>query len=147
MFSQVVGPPRSRGSDVVEVQILAVKNFAAILAGVFVALKNVVPRELHFLFRHPVIHEQQNDARDADAEGNGVDGFLVRRGFGKAAPFGKIKSAERAVRLVHHDLRLALKQQREGAAGGADVDRLPQPVQHKHMLVKRGIHGTRRAGS
>jgi hypothetical protein len=42
----------------------------------------------------------------------------------------KIKRAERAVVAVDDDLRLALKKQREGAAGGADVDRLPQPVQH-----------------
>ena len=54
--------------DVVQVQILAVKNVAAILAGIFVALKNVVTRELHFLFRQPVIHQKQDDARDADAE-------------------------------------------------------------------------------
>ena len=95
--------PRRRAAavardDVVEVQILAVKNFAAILAGVFVALENVVARELDLLLRQPVVHQQQDDARHADAEGDGVDGFLVRRGFGKIAPFVKIKRAERAVR-------------------------------------------------
>jgi hypothetical protein len=77
--------------DVVEVQILAVKNFAAILAGVLVALKNVVARELDLLLRQPVIHEQQDDARHADAEGNGVDGFVVRRVGGKVAPFVKLR--------------------------------------------------------
>ena len=54
-----------------------------------------------------------------------MDGFLVRRVFGEVAPFVKVESAERAVFSVHNDLRLALKKQREGAAGGADVDRLP----------------------
>ncbi len=68
MFSQVVGPPRSRGDDVIEVQIFAIKNFAAVLAGVFVALKNIMPRELHFLLRQTVIHEEQDDARHADAK-------------------------------------------------------------------------------
>ena len=112
-------------NDVIEVQIFAVKNFTAVLASIFVAFKNVVAREFHFLFWHPVIHQQQDDAWDADAEGNGVDGSLVRRGIGQGAPLGKIKSAKRAVRVVHDDLRLALKKQRQGAAGGADVDRLP----------------------
>src|SRR5579884_2288169 len=43
--------PRGRAAfvawhDVVEVEFFAVENFAAVLAGVFVALKNIVPREL-----------------------------------------------------------------------------------------------------
>src|SRR5208283_2874114 len=70
------------------------------------------------------------------------DGFLARRVSGKILPFLKVEGAERAVVGVDDDLRLALKKQSERAAGGADVDRLPQPVQHKHMLVQRGVHGT-----
>ena len=111
--------------DMVQVQILAVKNFTAVLAGVFVALKNIVPREFDLLLGQPVIHEQQDDARHADAERDGMDKFIVRRGFGEVAPFVKIKGAERAVLGADHGLRLALKEQGEGAAGGADVDRLP----------------------
>ena len=109
----------------VQVQILAVKDFAAILAGVFVAFKNIMTRELDFLFGQPVIHEQQDDSRHADAERDGVDKFIVRRGFGEVAPFMKIKGAERAVLGADHGLRLALKEQGKGTAGGADVDRLP----------------------
>jgi hypothetical protein len=37
----------------------------------------------------------------------------------------EIQSAERAVVIAHDDLGLTLKKQREGASGGADVDRLP----------------------
>jgi len=122
-------------NDVVQVQILPVKHAPAILAGVLVPLKNVVARELYFLLWQPVVNKQQNDSRHADAEGNGADGFLLRRVFGNVAPFLKIEGVERAVLGVDDDLRLALKQQYERAAGGADVDRLPQPVQHKHMLV------------
>ena len=124
MFSHVVGPPRSR-DDVVQIQILPVKYAPAVLAHVFVALKNVVTRELHFLLGQPVIDEQQNDARHTDAEGNGADGFLRRRVFGNVAPFLKIEGVKRAVLGVDDDLRLALKQQYERPACGADVDRLP----------------------
>ena len=127
--------------DVVEVQILSLENLAAILAGVLVALENVVPRELHFLLRHPVIHEEQNDLRHADAERDRVDGFVVRRIGGDVAPFVEAEGAERAVGIVHHHLGLALKKKRERAAGGADIDRLPEPVQNQDMLVKCGFHG------
>jgi len=121
--------------DVVQIQILAVEHAPAVLAGVLVALKNVVARELDLLFRQPVVGEQQDDARDADAEGNGVDGFLVRRVPGQVAPFLEAEGAERTVVRIDHHLRLALEKERQSATGGADVDRLPQPIQHKHMLV------------
>ncbi len=141
--------PRRRAAtvardDVVEVQIFPVKNVAAILAGVFVALKNVVAREFHFLLRHPVIHEEQDDARQADAEGHGGDGFILGCGFGNVPPFLKIERAKRAVGIFHHHLGLALKEKRECTAGGADVDRLPEPVQNQNMLVKRGFHDATR---
>jgi len=126
--------------DVVEVQVFPVKNLAAILAGVLVALEDVVPRELHFLLRHPVIQEEQDDLRHADAEGDGVDGIVVRRVGGDVGPFLEIKSAEGAVGIVHHHLRLALEEQGEGAAGGADVDGLPEPVQNQDVLVQCGFH-------
>ena len=90
-------------SDMIQVQIFTVKNFAAVLADIFVAFKNVVACELDLFFWQPIIDEQQDDAWDADTEGNGVNGFLVRRVFGEVAPFVKVESAERAVFSVHND--------------------------------------------
>ncbi len=116
--------------DVVEVQIFALENFAAVLAGVVVALKDVVARELHFLLGHAVIHEEEDDLRHADAEGDGVDGILRRRVVGDIAPFLKIKSAEGAVGIFQHHLGVALKEKGERPASGADIDRLPEAVQH-----------------
>jgi hypothetical protein len=114
--------------DVVEIQILALENDTAILAGVFVALKDVVARELHLFLGHAIIHEEQDDARDADAKGDGGNGFLVRGAFGEIAPFGKIESAERTVLGVDDNLGVALKKQSEGAPGGTDIYGLPKPV-------------------
>ena len=42
---------------VIEIQFAALKNLAAILAGVLVALENIVARELHFLFRETIEKE------------------------------------------------------------------------------------------
>ena len=127
-------------NHVIKVQIFAIKNIAAILAGIFIALKNVMAREFDFFLRQPVINEQQDDARHADAKGDGVNRFFVRRIFGKVAPFVKIESAERAVVAVDHDLRLALKKQGQRAPGRADIDRLPEPVQNQNVLIEREIH-------
>ena len=122
-------------NDVIQIQILSFKYEPAVLAGIFVALKDVVARELDLFFRQPVVNHQQNDSRHADAKGNGVNGFFVRCVFRNVAPFLKIESAERTVIGVDNDLRLALKQKRERTPRGADVDCLPQPVQYKHMLA------------
>ena len=77
-------------NDVIEIQIFAIKFFPAVLAGVAVALENVVSRELHFLFRHTIISEQQDDARQADAEGDGFDGLWVGRLLGQIVPRGEV---------------------------------------------------------
>ncbi len=70
--------PRGRAAavardDVVQVQILAFEDTPAILAGVLIALKNIVAGELDFLLGKAVINQEQDDARDADAKGNGAD--------------------------------------------------------------------------
>ncbi len=51
------------------------------------------------------------------------------------APLVEIKRVKRTVVAVEHHLGVALKQQCERAPGGADIDRLPEPVQDQHMLV------------
>jgi len=64
--------------NMVQVQIFAIEYVAAVLAGVLITLKNVVAGEFHLFFRHPVIHEEQDNARNADAERDAVDGFVMR---------------------------------------------------------------------
>ena len=122
--------PRSRPAavswgHVIKVQILAVKNLAAVLAGVFIALKNIVTRELHLFFGQAIIDQQQDDSWHPDAEGDGMDEFVVRGRFRQIAPFVEIESAERAILAADDGLGLSLKKERQGAAGGADVNRLP----------------------
>ena len=122
--------PRRRAAaiardDVVEVQIFPLENFPAVLAGVLVAFKNVVSRKFHFLLRHPVIHEEQNNFRDANAKRNRVNGIIRRRIGGDIRPFLKIKSAERTVGVIHHYLSLTLEEERERATCGANIDGLP----------------------
>jgi hypothetical protein len=77
---------------VIQVQVFAIKNFAAILAGVAVALENIVTRELHFLLRHAVEEHQQNHARDANAKRDRVDALGMRFLLREVVPLAEIKS-------------------------------------------------------
>lgn len=74
-------------NNMVKVQILAVKYTAAILAGVLVPLEDIMPGELDLLLGQLVEHQQHDDARDPDPEGDGVNHL------GLGLPQGKIMPA------------------------------------------------------
>ena len=99
----------------VQVQFAPVKSFAAILAGVLVALEDVVARELYFLFRKPVVAEQQDDARDAQAKGHCGDGFVLGFDLGKVGPLVKVIGVKAAGVIVVHHLRIASEEQAQRA--------------------------------
>ena len=79
MFSHVVGPPRSRGMTWSRFRSLRSKIFAAVLAGVLVALENVVPGELDFLLWQTIKDQQQNDPRARGCGRRWCDHFVVWR--------------------------------------------------------------------
>ena len=54
---------------------------------------------------------------------------------GKIPPLVETESLEDALVVAQDGLGMALEKQREGAPRGADVDRLPQAVQHQNMLI------------
>ena len=128
-------PAAVAGDHVVEVQILAVENNTAILAGVFVPFEDIVPCKFDFLLGQAVIDQKQNDPRNPDSKRNGLDGFVMRRAFGKIPPFTEIKGAKGAILGVDDSLGMTLKKQSQSAPGGADIHGLPQPVQHEDMLI------------
>ena len=62
--------------------------------------------------------------------------------IGKISPLGKIEGVKTA-RLIADHLRMTLKKKDEGAFGAADVDRLPQAVQHKNGFIEQTGHAPR----
>lgn len=122
---------------VVKIQVAPIEHLAAILAGVVVAFEDIVAREFHFLLRHPVEEAEQDDARHADPERNGMDAFRVRLLIRKIVPLRKVVGLEGPIGVVEDHLRVPFEEEREGAPGGADVDRLPKPVQHQNLLVQK----------
>src|SRR5262245_4244040 len=85
--------------DVIQVELAAIENLAAVLAGVLVALENVVASKFYFLLRKPIEHEKHNHPRYANLEGNRRDDFMVRRICRQTAPAFEIVRHE-IVRLV-----------------------------------------------
>ena len=94
---------------VIEIQFAAIENVAAILAGVLVALEDVVPGKLHFLLRQTIEEQQHDDARHPNLPRNRRDHFvLVRRADGKIAPAVEIVRQEIVLRIGRNDLGVAL---------------------------------------
>src|SRR4029434_4446934 len=52
--------------NVIEIQLLALEHFSAVLTGVVVAFKDIVPGKLHFLLRQPTQYERHDDPRHPD---------------------------------------------------------------------------------
>ena len=118
------------GDDVVEVQIFPFEDLPTVLAGVLVALENIVARKLDLLLGHSVEKHQNDYARNADAEGDGMDALRMGLCLGNIVPFLEIVGLKGAVFGVQDDLSMTFEEQSESPASGANIHRLPQPVQH-----------------
>jgi len=129
------GPASIARHNMIEIQLISLKNFTAILAGVLVALENVVTRKLHFLFRKPIKEEQNNHARHADLPRNGCDHFVFWRGYRKIAPTFEIMRPKIVSFVRRDDVGMARIDQRERAPRRADVHRLPQAIEHQNLTV------------
>ena len=52
--------------DMIQVKVAPVKNLAAVLASVLVALEYVMSGKFHLLFWKPIEHQEHDHPRDAD---------------------------------------------------------------------------------
>lgn len=120
---------------VIEIQVLPVKYLPAVLAGIPIPFKNVVPCELHLFPRHAIEKNQQNYPRYPNAPARRLHHVWVRLPFTQVTPTFKIVRGKTSVIRVNN-LRMTLAQKRKSPPGGADVNRLPQPVQNKNMSVE-----------
>lgn len=121
--------------NVIQVQFAAIKGMAAVLAGVFVALENVVTRKFYFLLRQPIENQQHDHTRDTNLKRNRRDHLVVGGARRQITPAFEIMR-QKIVRLVgRDDLGVTRVHQRKSAAGSADVHRLPETVKHQHLTV------------
>jgi hypothetical protein len=121
--------------DMIEIQVVALKNVATILTGVLVTFEDIVTRELHFLFRETIEKEQYDHARHANLPRNRCDHFMFRRSRGKIAPALKIVRHEIIGFIRRNNVGMAGVYQRKRAPSRADIDRLPETIQHQNLTV------------
>ena len=114
--------------DVIKIQILAVENAAAVLAGILVALENIVPGKLDLFLGQMVIDHKEDDPGDPDAKRDGGHRLRVGLLLGQIVPLGETEGLERTVDAIEDSLCMALKEQGQCTAGRANIDRLPEPV-------------------
>jgi len=122
-------------NHVIEIQIVSIKSLAAVLAGVFVPLEHIVPGKLHFLLGKTIEEKQHNHARDSDFPRNRLHQFVVRRVGREIAPAFKIVGQEIIRVIRRNNVSVTGVDQREGAPGRTDVDRLPETVQHQYLTI------------
>ena len=99
------------GDYVVQIQIPTVEYSPAVLAGVFVPLKNIVPGKFDLFLGKTVVKHEKNDPGYSDFEGNGVDTFRVCILLGQILPLGEVESLERAIVVGEDDLGASLEEQ------------------------------------
>jgi hypothetical protein len=56
------------GQHMVDIELIAIKGVTAVLACVFIPLKDIVSREFDLLFGKPVKETENNDSRYADMQ-------------------------------------------------------------------------------
>ena len=72
--------------DMIQIKLAAIEQVSAVLAGVLVSLKHVVPGEFYFLLRKSVEHKQHDHPRNPDLKRNGRNHFMIGRVRGQIAP-------------------------------------------------------------
>lgn len=121
----------------IEIQFLALENLAAVLAGIVVALEDVVACELYFLLGQPIEKKEDNHAWHADLPRNRCDHLVLGLGRGQRdiEPAREIMRREIVFVISCDNLGMALVKQGESTTRRADIDRLPKTIQHQNLTV------------
>ncbi len=73
------GPSAIARHDVIQIKFASIEKLTAVLAGVLVALEDIVARKLYFLLWKPIEHQQHNHPWDTDFERDGCNHLVLRR--------------------------------------------------------------------
>lgn len=120
---------------VVEIQLASVKNAPAILALVFIALKDVVAGKLDFLLRKLVKGVQQNDLGHPDPIANRMHTRDIFQRWILARKIDPIHQAEHLIAVFRgvNNLGMVLAKEAERSLQPDDIHGLPQAIQYQNL--------------
>lgn len=120
--------------DVVEVEVSLIHDVATILAGIFVPGKNVLAGQLHLFLRGLAVEDKKDYGRNRYPPIDAVNELeLAIRLAREIAPIVETERSEGAV-LLKDRVRVALTEHADSPASGADVHRLPEPIEHEDIF-------------
>ncbi len=139
MFSQEVSPPRSRGMTWSRLRSLRSNLWPQYWQVLWSRSKMLWRVELDFLFRHPVEKEEQDHLGHANREGDGADDVRAFVTAGKAEPLVEGHGLKGAAVGID-DLCMTLIEKHESALDAADVDGLPETIEHEDVVAQDRFH-------
>jgi hypothetical protein len=128
------------GHHVVEIQVAAVEDTIAVLAGICIALEDVMPCELDLFLRETLEKQKDNNARNANLQADRSSHIRFRIGLGKIFPALEVVCEEVVLLVSRNHLRVALIEEREGSPGRAGIYSLPEAIEHKNRLIQDRFH-------
>jgi hypothetical protein len=139
IFPSGLAAPVTR-EHMIDIEFRTIEVNSTILTSVLVTLEDIVPSELDFFFWKPVEKTENDDSGNPDFQRDSLKHPWFRIGDGKMSPTGKIMGQKIARTVRRYNLGMPLIKERECTPCGTSVNGLPQPVEHKDLLVELGIH-------
>ena len=123
-------------NHMVKIQVPVLKALTAILANMIITLQDILTAKFDLLPGQPVKDRKHNDRRLPETIGNRVYDRPPFRAILKAYPGFKIMGRKQVVLKSPLHLGMIKKQQAQRAQCRTDVHRLPEPVQHKYLVIQ-----------
>ena len=116
--------------NVIQIQIPPIFQLPAVLAGIGVPFKDVLPSQFNLFFRNPVKKHQYNNPRDSNAKADGANRILTLIVLAELLPPVEIEGPKIIPRTITlYNLGMPHIQEAKGPPYGADMHCLPEAVQ------------------
>ena len=116
--------------NVIQIQIPPIFQLPAVLAGIGVPFKDVLPSQFNLFFRNPVKKHQYNNPRDSNAKADGANRILTLIVLAELLPPVEIEGPKIIpCTITLYNLGMPHIQEAKGPPNRANVHRLPEAVQ------------------
>lgn len=126
--------------NVIEIELMFWEGFAAILAGMLVAEKDVLSRKFYLLAGNTIVERENDDLGNLKRKAHGVNHFMGDRIFGILHPRTDIVCLVAGFSFGLHHLCMAEAEKFEGSLNGASMNGLPKTVEDQDGSLQDHFH-------